>query len=81
MDRETISMLNHALESEDDKAFLKSISILSRQSGISNTAKKTNLGRSTLYHALSEKGNPSWSTIRKVCASLGLVLSIRNKKA
>jgi probable addiction module antidote protein len=39
-------------------------------------AKKTGLGRESLYKALSTNGNPEFATILKVINSLGLKLHV-----
>ncbi|MDR1063812.1 MAG: putative addiction module antidote protein [Azoarcus sp.] len=38
-------------------------------------AKKTGLAREGLYRALSEDGNPEFSTIAKICTALGVKLA------
>jgi probable addiction module antidote protein len=43
-------------------------------------AKKTGLGRESLYKALSAEGNPEFSTVLKVIAALGLQLHARSGK-
>jgi probable addiction module antidote protein len=41
---------------------------------MSQLARDTGLGRESLYKALSGEGNPSFSTILKVTAALGIQL-------
>jgi probable addiction module antidote protein len=43
-------------------------------------AKKTGLGRESLYKALSAQGNPELSTVLKVVKALGLQLQVRSGK-
>jgi probable addiction module antidote protein len=38
-------------------------------------ARKTGLGRQSLYKALSEGGNPEFSTVMKVLGALGIKIS------
>ena len=40
-------------------------------------AEKTGLARESLYQALSENGNPTYNTIRKVLDAFGARLSIK----
>lgn len=79
------------LETEDDIAFyleeifkigdpdliIAAIGDVSRARGMSEIAENTGLGRESLYKSLSQGGNPSFSTVIKVMASLGFELSPR----
>ena len=44
---------------------------------MSKIASDTDLGRESLYKALSEAGNPQFMTVQKVIVALGLQLSIK----
>jgi probable addiction module antidote protein len=60
-------------EAGDDSAFLaKALGNIARARGMTSLAKETNLGRESLYKALSGEGNPSFDTIWKVAHALGL---------
>lgn len=60
-------------EAGDDAAFIaKALGVIARARGMSGLARDTGLGREGLYKALSEEGNPSFSTILKVSQALGL---------
>jgi probable addiction module antidote protein len=62
-------------EAGTDAAFIvKSLGVLARASGMTELAKETGLGRESLYKALSGEGTPSFDTILKVSAALGLEL-------
>ena len=62
-------------EAGGDAAFVvKSLGVLARASGMTELARETGLGRESLYKALSGEGNPSFDTLVKVCAALGLEL-------
>jgi len=76
-----IEYLNQSFEDEDPKAFLKALGTVARARGMSDLARKTGIPRESLYHALSEKGNPSWSTLRKITDALGVSLSLRPASA
>ena len=47
-----------------------------REGGFAWLAKRTGLGRASLYKALSEDGNPSFITIHRVLEALGLDLAV-----
>jgi len=62
-------------EAGDDAAFIaKALGTIARAKGMSQLAKDTGLGRESLYKALSGEGNPSFATILKVIAALGVQL-------
>jgi probable addiction module antidote protein len=62
-------------EAGDDAAFIaKALGNIARAKGMSQLARDTGLGRESLYKALSGEGNPSFSTILKVTAALGIRL-------
>jgi probable addiction module antidote protein len=50
---------------------------VARARGMTELAEKTGLARESLYQALSESGNPTYSTIRKVLDAFGVRLSIK----
>ena len=47
-----------------------------RLGGMTELAKRTDLGRESLYKSLSEGGNPRLQTLTKVLAATGLRLSV-----
>ena len=62
-------------EAGDDAAFIaKALGTIARAKGMTQLAKDTGLGRESLYKALSGEGNPSFATILKVTAALGIKL-------
>jgi probable addiction module antidote protein len=74
---EARATLNYVLQfGEPEDVFAALRDIAKAQGGFSKLARKTGLGRESLYHALSEDGNPRWDTISKVLDSLGLRLSV-----
>lgn len=50
---------------------------VARARGMTELAEKTGLARESLYQALSENGNPTYSTIRKVLDAFGVRISIK----
>ena len=62
-------------EAEDDPAFItKALGVIARARGMSQLARDTGMTRQALYKALSEDGNPEFSTVLKVVHALGLKL-------
>lgn len=68
--------LEACLEIADgDAAFIaKALGIIARAKGMSQVARDTGLSRESLYKALSGERAPSFDTILKVVAALGLKL-------
>jgi len=75
-DEDIVMYLEACLEEAgDDAAFIaKALGTIARAKGMSQLAKDTGLGRESLYKALSGEGNPSFATILKVIAALGVQL-------
>lgn len=48
------------------------LGVIARSRNMSELARRVGMSRDGLYKALSEEGNPTWSTILKVTAALGL---------
>ena len=62
-------------EAGDDPAFIaKALGDVAHARGMTQLARETGLARDTLYKALSGEGNPSFGTVMKVCAALGVKL-------
>ena len=66
--------LNAALEDGDASVIATAIGDIAKAEGMSTVARRTGLGRESLYKALSPGGNPALSTILKVIRSLDLNL-------
>lgn len=56
----------------DPSIIVTALGDIARAKGMMQLAKETGLSREGLYKALSPEGNPSFSTIMKVAAALGL---------
>ena len=62
-------------EAGDDPAFIAhALGVIARARGMSQLARDTGISREGLYKALSEDGNPEFSTIMKVIRALGIKL-------
>ncbi|MBK8469888.1 MAG: addiction module antidote protein [Candidatus Phosphoribacter sp.] len=66
--------LEVALEdsAEDPTAVPHALGIIARSRNMSELARRIGMSRDGLYKALSEDGNPTWSTILKVANALNL---------
>ncbi len=69
--------LNEKLESGDSEQFLLALgNIAKARGGITNFAKKTGLGRQTIYKALSGKGNPTFKSFQTILDAAGFHLKV-----
>jgi probable addiction module antidote protein len=66
----------HALE-----AFLLALRDVATAHGFASVAKKSALGRESLYKALSKSGNPKIETLSALLKTMGLKLSVEAKVA
>jgi probable addiction module antidote protein len=73
--------LEAALEENDSGLIAAALGDIARAKGMTLIAKKTGLGRESLYKALSAQGNPELSTVLKVVKALGLQLQVRSGKS
>lgn len=66
--------LEIALEAsaEDPTAVPRALGAIARSQNMSELARRVGMSRDGLYKALSEEGNPTWSTILKITNALGL---------
>ncbi len=74
-----IELLNEALATNDPRVIIHAIGVIARSRGMTDLAKSTNLGRSTLYKAIADDANPTIETLMKVLDGLGLDLQARVK--
>ena len=75
-----VAYLEAALEENDPGLIAAALGDIARAKGMTQIAKKTGLGRESLYKALSAEGNPEFSTVLKVIAALKLQLHARSGK-
>jgi len=66
--------LNAAFEDGDTAVIAAALGDIAKAEGMSKVAKKTGLGRESLYKALSPDGNPALTTILKVLKAFDLHL-------
>jgi len=67
--------LAEVLKDDIPEVFLSALSAAARARGISEISRQTGIGRTSIYKALAPGANPSFFTIRKVMAALGIHLS------
>jgi probable addiction module antidote protein len=68
--------LEAVFEDGDAALIAHALGVVARAKGMGAIAKKTGLGRESLYKALSKDGNPKILTVVKVIQALGLKLKI-----
>src|SRR5437762_1841067 len=76
---EAAAYLTAHLEEEGDDAeelFLLALRDVALAHGMGELAKRASLGRESLYKALSQGGNPKFTTLRALLAAMGLRLSV-----
>ncbi len=73
-DKDMANYLEAAIEDGDPTLISAALGDIARAKGMSQIARKSGLGRESLYKALSPDGNPEFSTILKVVRALGLRL-------
>jgi len=69
-----------ALEEKDLSLFSAALGEIAKSKGMTALAKKTGMGRTSLYKALSVDGQAQFSTIVKVMDALGYRFSILRKE-
>ena len=73
---EIAAYLDAALEDGDPALVAAALGDIARAQGMARIARKSGLGRESLYKALSAEGNPEFATVMKVLRSLGLKLQV-----
>jgi probable addiction module antidote protein len=68
--------LNISLEDDGIEGFLYALQKVARAHGISKVASDSDMPRESLYHSLSNKGNPGIKPLVRVLDALGLRLSV-----
>lgn len=68
--------LEAAFEDGDPEIIANALGTIARAQGMTEIARRTGLGRQSLYKALSGEGHPKFATVLKVVQALGLKLTI-----
>ena len=79
-DEAIVEYLKAALEENDPAFFVKAIGNVARAKGMTNIAQETQMGRPSLYKALSGERDPRIGTVMKVLAALDIQLTITPKQ-
>jgi len=66
--------LSTALEEGEPADVINVIGAIARSKGMTQLAKQIGVSREALYNSLSEKGNPSFSTVFNILRSMGITL-------
>ncbi|PWU22245.1 MAG: putative addiction module antidote protein [Bdellovibrio sp.] len=77
--KEAAAYLNEHLEDDSkdsEELFLLALRDVAKAHGFGDLAKDADLGRESLYKALSADGNPKISTLRSLLKAMGLRLAI-----
>lgn len=72
-----IAYLDAALEDGDPGLIVAVLGDIARAKGMTQIARRTGLGRESLYKALSPTGNPEFATILKVVRALDLQFHVQ----
>ena len=68
--------LEAAFEDGDPELIGHTLGAVARSRGMTEIARRTGLGRQSLYKALSPEGQPEFATVLKVVRALGLKLTV-----
>ena len=68
--------LEAVFEDGDPELIGYALGAVSRSKGMTEIARRTGLGRQSLYKALSPEGQPEFATVLKVVRALGLKLTV-----
>ena len=68
--------LNAALEDPNPDVFLAAVGHVAKARGMTTIAKRSGLGRESLYKAIAPGAKPRYDTVLKVLRSLGVRLAV-----
>jgi probable addiction module antidote protein len=76
-EEEMAAYLQIVMEEGTPEEIALAVGNVARAKGMTEIAKETGLTRESLYHSLSKKGNPLFSTVKKVINALNLQISVK----
>jgi probable addiction module antidote protein len=76
-DQDIALYLSEALETGDAAYVAYAFGAVARARGMAKVARKTGLGRESLYKALSGQGNPELATVLRVAKALDIELAAK----
>ena len=68
--------LEAAAQDDDPKTFLRALRTAAKAQGMVELSRRADMPRESLYRALSDNGNPSYTTLRKIASALGMTLTM-----
>jgi probable addiction module antidote protein len=68
--------LDAVFEDGDPELIAHALGVVARSQGMTEIARRANLGRQSLYKALSPEGTPEFATVLNVVRALGLKLTV-----
>ena len=80
-DETIVQYLKAALEEDDPAFFIKAGGNVARARGMTAIAQESQLGRPSLYKALSGERDPRIGTVMKVLEAIGVRLTVESKVA
>ena len=78
---EAAAYVEAVLELDDPAALLLALRQVAKAHGMTEVARRADVGEKMLFQALSANGNPTLSTIQKVLHAVGLRLSVTPEHA
>lgn len=78
---EAAAYIEAVLSLDDPAALLVALRHVAQAHGMAEVARRADMGNKTLFRALSEKGNPTITTLHKVLHAVGLRLSVTPEPA
>lgn len=70
------ALLTDAFESGDAGHIANAFGVIAKAKGMTSVAREAGVTREALYKALSERGDPKFSTVLGVARALGLKLTV-----
>ena len=74
-DEAIVAFLNDAAETGDERYIIRAINVVARAKGMTNLSKESGVPREQLYRCLGEKGNPTFMTMSKILAGMGIQMN------
>ncbi len=80
-DEIVVEYLRAALEEDDPEFFIRALGNVARAKGMTSIAERAQLGRQSLYKALSGERDPRVGTLMRVLDAVGVKLTVMAKTA
>ena len=80
-DEIVVEYLSAALEEDDPEFFIRALGNVARAKGMTSIAERAQLGRQSLYKALSGERDPRVGTLMRVLDAMGVKLTVMAKTA